>query len=242
MTKDTAPAGQAPRADWEVVEKEYRANILSLRDIAKRHGVSEAAVRKHAKAKGWSRDLQSKIAARAQDLVQKQAVIDAQALDYQSPRRTLADVREHEIIEVAARNVAVVTGRHRVEADRLMLMVSGMLNELHTHGEDGKATLESARKALAGKKDGIDAGTFRRLQSALSLANRADLLKKLSETLRTAFALEREAYGLAAVPLGPDGNPKTGDGSDYRDQPIEVHVGVVDASRPETDFVEESEE
>lgn len=42
--------------DWESVEREYRAGIRSLRDIAGEVGVSEGAIRKRAKAEGWERE------------------------------------------------------------------------------------------------------------------------------------------------------------------------------------------
>lgn len=42
--------------DWEAVEREYRAGIRSLRDIAGEVGVSEGAIRKRAKAEGWERE------------------------------------------------------------------------------------------------------------------------------------------------------------------------------------------
>lgn len=42
--------------DWVAIEGEYRAGVESIRAIADRHGISEGAVRKQAKQKGWSRD------------------------------------------------------------------------------------------------------------------------------------------------------------------------------------------
>lgn len=39
--------------DWSAVRKEFEAGVLSNRALAKKHGVSEAAIRKHAKKDGW---------------------------------------------------------------------------------------------------------------------------------------------------------------------------------------------
>lgn len=41
--------------DWGGVEADFRAGILSNRQIAKKHGASEAAIRKRAMASGWVR-------------------------------------------------------------------------------------------------------------------------------------------------------------------------------------------
>lgn len=42
--------------DWVAIEGEYRAGVQSVRAIADAHGISEAAIRKKAKQKGWMRD------------------------------------------------------------------------------------------------------------------------------------------------------------------------------------------
>jgi transposase-like protein len=42
--------------DWARAEHLYRQGEISIREIARREGVSEGAVRKRAKAQGWQRD------------------------------------------------------------------------------------------------------------------------------------------------------------------------------------------
>ena len=43
--------------DWETIENEYRAGMLSIREVARRNGVDHAYLIRTAKKKGWSRDL-----------------------------------------------------------------------------------------------------------------------------------------------------------------------------------------
>jgi hypothetical protein len=47
--------------DWERAERLYRLGEISVREIARREGVSEGAVRKRAKAEGWSRERYTEI-------------------------------------------------------------------------------------------------------------------------------------------------------------------------------------
>ena len=49
--------------DWEAIERDYRAGILSLREIAAVHGCSHVAISKRARAEAWARDLAAKIQA-----------------------------------------------------------------------------------------------------------------------------------------------------------------------------------
>ncbi len=41
--------------EWSRIQREYLEGDDSIREIADRHEISEAAIRKHAKAKGWER-------------------------------------------------------------------------------------------------------------------------------------------------------------------------------------------
>jgi hypothetical protein len=47
--------GRAQAVDWVLAERLYRQGDISIREIARRVGVSEGAVRKRANGKGWSR-------------------------------------------------------------------------------------------------------------------------------------------------------------------------------------------
>lgn len=62
------------KPDWEAIETAYRAGVMSLREIASHHGISEGAIRKRAKRDDWSRDLNARIQQKADDLVRKQEV------------------------------------------------------------------------------------------------------------------------------------------------------------------------
>lgn len=42
--------------DWDVIEAQYRANVASTNELAKRHGITEGAIRARAKKHGWVKD------------------------------------------------------------------------------------------------------------------------------------------------------------------------------------------
>lgn len=41
--------------DWKAIERDYRAGVMSVREIAKWYGLSDTAIHKKAKAEGWER-------------------------------------------------------------------------------------------------------------------------------------------------------------------------------------------
>ncbi|RVJ77559.1 hypothetical protein [Sinorhizobium meliloti] len=114
-----------PRADWEAIEREYRAGQVSLRAIASAHGITEGAIRKKAKAEGWQRALADKV---------RQAVREKLVrTDGTQPQRA----SDSEIIEGAAiRGLNVITshrkdlqqlhGLKRVLAERLSTYMQGV--------------------------------------------------------------------------------------------------------------------
>lgn len=221
------------QADWERIESEYRAGILSLREIAARQGITEGAIRKKAKRLGWPRDLQRKIQQRATDLDERQQALLAREKEGKPLPATLADLREAEIIEVAARNVAVVRMKHREDIDRLRQLARALVIELQLMTGERQMLSDLAHKLAADKV--ISGDQVRALEKALSATGRSTLLQRLAETTKTIVALEREAYGMDAIPLGKDGDPEDGG-----NQPVRVVVEVVDAGRPES-FYEEAE-
>jgi hypothetical protein len=123
--------GEKAPHDWEKIEIEYRAGQLSVREIARQNGLSEAAIRKRAKADGWQRALVDKVRAAVREkMVREDGAHDG----------SQATARDEEIVENAAvRGFAVVTshrkdleqlhGLKRILANRLSQILDGITPE-----------------------------------------------------------------------------------------------------------------
>ena len=173
--------------DWERIEAEYRAGVLSLREIASQHGITEGAIRKRAKRDGWARDLGAKILARADDLVRKEAV--------RSEVRSSAAIPEREIIEANAARIAQVRGEHRADISRSRNLALTLLAELEGQTDSVELLRELGELLRAEDDKGNDKRNdlYRKI---IDSPQRVDSLKKLSETLKNLIGLEREAYNL----------------------------------------------
>lgn len=176
-------------ADWERIEHDYRAGLLSTREIAIASGVSHTAINKRAKKEGWERNLQAKIQARAEALVSKQAVSKEVS--------TQRAATERQVIEANAERIAQVRGEHRSDIQRVRTLGLTLLAELE--GQTASVEdLEKLGELLRSEDDkGIDKlnDLYRKI---ISTPSRVDSAKKVSETLKNAIAMEREAYGLDA--------------------------------------------
>lgn len=197
--KDTKQPDQAPKArkqaDWEAIESDYRAGVLSLREMAAAHGVSHVAIKKHADRYGWTRDLSEKIKERANALVNSQAVT--------TQVNGAASASERLIIEANAQRIAQVRGEHRGDIQRLRTHGLNLLAELEQQTvaiEDLQKLGELLRSENEQGRDALN-DLYHKI---ISTPGRVDAAKKVAETLRHAIGLEREAYGLDE----PDQKPK----------------------------------
>lgn len=172
--------------DWEAVERDYRAGLLSVREIASTCNVSHVAIHKRAKRDGWTRDLAAKIKAKADSLVNTQ-VVNTEV----NKERALT---EKGIVDANAQVIASVRMAHRTDIGRSRRLTNKLLEELEGMTEENG----TIRELISQLKDGDDAPTamLELAQKMASLPNRSKIMKELSETMKTLIGLERQAYNL----------------------------------------------
>lgn len=176
--------------DWERIEYDYRAGILSVREISEARGVSHTAVNKKSKQLGWERDLKAKIKAKADALVSK-----AEVSKEVSSRRMAT---EKETVDSNAKLLADVRMGHRKDISRFRNLASKMLSELE--GVTDNQDLFDELGDLMRSPD--DKGQDRRndlYQRVIDLPSRSKTMKEMSDTLKTLIGLERDAYDIVTV-------------------------------------------
>lgn len=180
----------AKRPDWEAIESAYRAGVMSLREIASQHGISEGAIRKRAKKDDWSRDLNAKIKSRADDLVRKEEV--------RKQVRTETTLSERVLIEATAEVIANVRMEHRGDIRRARELANVLFDELSTECADVSVLSKLGDLMFSPDDNGRDK-LNEIYHSIISLPERVKSAKALSETLKNLIGLERQAYGLDDV-------------------------------------------
>lgn len=118
--------------DWEAVEREYRAGVLSVREIASGAGISHVAVIKRAKAKGWTQNLAGKV----KEEIAKRLVTASVTSEVTGNQR--------EIVEAAALRSVDVILAHRKTIARHRAIAGDL--EAEIEAENAKA--EKARLPL----------------------------------------------------------------------------------------------
>lgn len=194
-------------ADWEAIERDYRAGVLSVRELAKQHGISEAYIRKKAKASGWERDLTAKV----QEAVRTELV---RAEVRSTHARTEEGVRtEAEIVQTAAAEIAGIVRSHRVGILAGRQLAALLFGQLQNAAEDREAIEEAIMEETADAdnrelpKNVQEGARIKRaaMLRAVSLPAHAQTLKDLSTVLKNLIPLERQAFNVDAhKPEGED--------------------------------------
>lgn len=191
----TAPK---PAPDWERIELEYRAGILTLREIASLHGITHGAVNKRAKRDGWARDLNAKVLAKAEELVAKKSV-SAEV----SKRK--ADTEGATIHALGYQLAEIKLGRRArvVRAQGLAEKLRSELAAMTDNRELFETLGETMRSADERGQDRLN-DTYR---AVIAFPMRVKALKELTDVDRMHFAMEGEAFGIAAVVADPGAAP-----------------------------------
>ncbi|WP_243275794.1 hypothetical protein, partial [Salmonella enterica] len=202
------------KPDWEAIETAYRAGVMSLREIASHHGISEGAIRKRAKRDDWSRDLNARIQQKADDLVRKQEV--------RKTVRTKTELTERVLIEATAEVIASVRMEHRGDIRRARELTNTLFDELGAQCADVVA-LEQLGDIMFDPDDKGRDRLNETYQKVISLPSRVKSLKDLSDSLKTLIGLEREAWSIGAV-SEPEKTPLPGKNTDLTtDQAAELY-------------------
>src|SRR5258705_3967442 len=143
--------------DWERIEGEYRAGVYSVREIAKRHGLSHVAIGKHVKKHQWQRDLTAKVRERVRVQLVTSEIPVAPVTD--DSRATKVLVTDEEIVEAAADTVVQVVKLHRKDVTYGRQVVETLVGQLNVSASNR----EGMQQEIIAETQG-DAGNSRRIQ------------------------------------------------------------------------------
>jgi len=185
----TEEAKDKPAPDWERIELDFRAGVLSLREIATPYKVTEGAIRKRAKKEDWQRDLKAKIQSKADELVRKEAV--------RSSVRANQVASEKDVVNANAKAIADVRLSHRTDIGEARELTSAMFKELRQSTDpETLERLKALGEIMANPDDHGRDKLSEMYQAIISLPERSKTLKLLVESMQKLVDMERTAFGL----------------------------------------------
>lgn len=211
--QDTPTEPADDKVDWEGMEPDWRAGIVSVTELERRFKVSRTAIRKHWKKLGIERDLTAKIQGEATAMVQRAEANGGQLV----PARVRApqpdtQPTDAETVTTNAVMQATVILRQRHDIRRAQSLCGELLTELESQSFDRQLyqELDTLMRKAAGAGR-VDKKAIAQLQAiyarATTTASRIDNTKKLSETMKLLVELERKVLGITdgeAPPANPN--------------------------------------
>lgn len=185
-TTKTKPKGKAApkrvRVDWEAVERDYRINKFTLRELASKHGCTHQAIGNQIKRHGWTQDLSIAI----KQATDAKLVNDLVAKSGQDVANT--------VLVAAEINKQVILG-HRTGLKRITNIQQTLLDQIEQAAAnlpDLEEVVEILRKP---DKNGMDKVNDQ-MRKAMHRSSLVDDLKKLAEVDEKVRKGEREAFNL----------------------------------------------
>jgi transposase-like protein len=175
--------------DWDAIKAAYRANRLSVREIARQHGISAPAIVKRAKRDTWVRDLGDEVAkATAAKLVRTPVNAMVNTANAQTDEQIVQEAAEANVQIIQAQRSSIRSAMD-VCSD-LMMQLSDVANNRKTIA----TAIIEAQKVKAGGQ--LDDGVVKALLKGLSLPTHAAVLRDLSTAAKNLIALQRQAHNL----------------------------------------------
>lgn len=196
-TRKQAPAPATTRIDWEAVERDYRAGVLSFAEMGKIHGVSKGRISQVASKRGWEQDLSAKIKLKAEAKVNA-ATVNAEL-------NAKREVSAAEAVEIGATVLARVKMTHRSDIARSRTLAMRLLEELEAQTVQVPELAKLGELMYAPDKNGTDK-LNELYHKIISLPSRTKTMKDLGDTLKTLIGLEREAFSMDADNPGDSGD------------------------------------
>ena len=181
IPRDAAGKAGKPWIDWETIEREYRAGVLSVSEIARRHDISEGAIRKRAKRDGLKRDLSARVREKVRTELVRAQVREPNA-------RT-----DQEIVDEASQEPIAIRKTHRKDLKYAREMGAMLMAQL----KDAAGGRESLEEQIESTDPVARRSAMLR---AVSLPAHAATLRDLVTALGKLIPLECQAFGIDATP------------------------------------------
>ena len=182
------------QVDWELVEKDYRAGIKTVRQIAEERGVSHTAINKKAKQFGWERDLQQKIQTAAKNKVSRKTVSTEVSKETKLTDALVVDKYSDivaEVDQIQREDVGLAINNTRSQLHELVALGDPQFRErLEWLGEIMDESGPGPNGAF--KNDKVNE-LYRYI---ISLAGRVKMAKELAATHGVYIPLQRKIFGL----------------------------------------------
>lgn len=177
------------KADWDAVERDYRTDTFTLRELAEKHGVTHTTISRRAEKNGWTKDLTQAIRSATNSKLVQQTVQQKCTSAHQDATNTVL---------VAAEINASVVLSHRKGLNRITAIKERLLDQI----EQAVVLMPELAEVIDMVRQEDDRGVDKAndaLRKAMARSGLVDDLKKLAEVDEKVRKGEREAFSIESA-------------------------------------------
>ena len=179
-------------SDWGAVEKDYRAGLLTDRQIGEKYGVSHGSVQQQAKKRGWARNLIGRSVAKAEEKLAKEELANKLA-------STTKVATEREIVEATSETILVVLREERADVRRTRAVVQKLWDAVDAE-LDHPNELANLGDIMASPDEAGGDKLNDMYRAAIGLPQQIKNVKLLADALKVLIELERKVFRIDEQP------------------------------------------
>src|SRR3954452_19549557 len=183
--------GRRSDINWHAVQLDFRLGLLSIREIAKKHGVADSNLRARARREEWSRGDGETAKAAALQAVAAEMTESARAIGAEIGAQQARVYRE--AVGDGVLTALEITREHQLAARRGLDTAMGLLQELQA----ACATRDLIEVEIERCRDD-DAARAALIERQLGLKGRIEAFDKWSSSFSKLTSAEREAHEIGA--------------------------------------------
>lgn len=189
--------------DWEAMEPDWRAGVVSVLQLSKEYSVSRAAIIKHWAKEGVERDLSAKIESRVDALVTQALVTPEVTQEQRVTERRIVEANAEMLAEKIVNQRADIS-RARTTVQRLWAVVEAEL--------DFPEEFDQIGEILRDQNDSGQDKLNDLYRAAIGIPQQVKNVKLLAESLKTLIELERKVLKIDTTPDPSDSAKSLGEG------------------------------
>lgn len=186
-------ADKKPPVDWEKAEIDYRAGLLTDREMGDKYGRSHGAIKQHMDKRGIERNLTARIRERTETKLSKA----------QLSKETIQNglkLTQDQTIEFAAEVQTTIIIKQQGRIGRHLALSQALLAELESQTINRELYERLGEMMDSPDKNGIDK-LNELYRKVITTSQRIDSHKKAVETEKNLIAMERQAYNMGDAPV-----------------------------------------
>lgn len=186
MTKSTKTPTRK-RVDWEAIERDYRTDQFTLRELERKHGANNTTIARRAAKAGWTKDLSDAVR-QATNAALITATVQQKC---SSAQQNAADT----VLAAAEVNKQVIMG-HRTDIREVRDVAADLLNEIRAATQRPEQ-IEALFAAVTDEMDGpAKVAITQQFMDFMRVHSRIGSIHKLADTFTKIQAAESKAFGI----------------------------------------------